>query len=75
MKQSKLKISELRAKPREELIAELEATAKELFSLRLQKGLGGTTASQAPRTHNFKGVRRKIAQIKTILNEENKRKV
>ena len=73
MKASKLKASELRAKTQDELIAELTASEREIFSLRLQRGLGGT-AAQAPRTHSFREVRRKIARIKTILNEEKKRK-
>ncbi len=73
MKASELKVRELRAKTQDELLAELVATQKELFSLRLQKGMG-VTAAQAPRTHSFQQARRKIARIKTILNEEKKRK-
>ena len=64
-----MKSSELRVKKKDELVAELYLTQKELFSLRLQKDMGGTTAS-APRSHGFKQARRKIARIKTILNEK-----
>ena len=74
MKSSEPKASDLRAKTQDELTAELNATQKELFSLRLQKGMGGAMAqAQAPRTHGFKLARRKIARIKTILNEQKKR--
>jgi large subunit ribosomal protein L29 len=60
-----MKASELRAKTSDELIAELEALQREQFNLRMQKGMG-----EAPRPHDFKRVRRTIAQIKTILNEK-----
>ncbi len=60
-----MKASELRAKTSDELVIELVALQKELFNLRMQK-----TAGEAPRVHNFKQVRRKGAQIKTILNEK-----
>ncbi|MBU0744787.1 MAG: 50S ribosomal protein L29 [Gammaproteobacteria bacterium] len=64
-----MKASEIRAKTRDELVAELMATQKERFSLLLQKTTGGTGAS-TPQSHGFKQVRRKIARIKTILNEK-----
>lgn len=64
-----MKSSELRAKTKDELITELAAIEKELFSLRLQKNIGGAESS-APRSHSFKQTRRKIARIKTILNEK-----
>lgn len=60
-----MKANELRAKKIEELVTELEALQKELFNLRMQKNVG-----EAPRPHNFKLVRRKIALVKTILNEK-----
>jgi len=60
-----MKASELRVKTSDELTAELLALQKEQFNLRIQKSTGET-----PRTHNFRQVRRKIAQIKTILNEK-----
>ncbi|MEI8054629.1 MAG: 50S ribosomal protein L29 [bacterium] len=60
-----MKASELRAKTSDELTAELATLQKEQFNLRIQRSTG-----EAPRTHNFRLVRRKIAQIKTILNEK-----
>lgn len=60
-----MKTSEIRNKTSEELIADLDTLQKEQFNLRLQRGIG-----EAPRSHNFKQVRRKIAQIKTILHEK-----
>lgn len=60
-----MKASELRVKTSDELVAELAASQKELFNLRMQKSAG-----EAQRQHNFKQVRRKCAQIKTILNEK-----
>jgi large subunit ribosomal protein L29 len=64
-----MKASELRVKTFDELNAELEVLQKEQFNLRIQKSTG-----EAPRTHNFRQVRRKIAQIKTILNEKTRDK-
>ena len=63
-----MKISELRKKTKDELLAELVETQKEQFSLRLQKSTGGTDASP-PKLNSFKQARRKIARVKTILNE------
>lgn len=60
-----MKASELRSKTSNELLIELRALYKELFNLRVQKNSG-----EAPRTHNFRCVRRKCARIKTILNEK-----
>lgn len=60
-----MKASELRVKTSDELVAEMENLQKEQFNLRIQKG-----ATENKATHNFKQVRRKIAQIKTILNEK-----
>jgi len=60
-----MKASELRAKTSDELTAELATLQKEQFNLRIQKSTG-----EAPHTHKFKQARRKIAQIKTILNEK-----
>jgi large subunit ribosomal protein L29 len=64
-----MKFSELKEKSVTELEKELHALLKEQFSLRMQKGLG-----EAPRTNNFKVVRRNIARIKTILNEKSREK-
>lgn len=63
-----MKTIELRTKTRDELVAELATTLKGQFSLRMQKNV--TEANNAPRPHSFKQVRRKIARIKTILNEK-----
>jgi large subunit ribosomal protein L29 len=60
-----MKANELRNKTSEELSAELLGLAKEQFNLRMKRG-----TDEAPKSHNFKLVRRKIAQIKTILNEK-----
>ena len=62
-----MKTSELRAKIRDELVTELAALQKEQFNLRMQKN---TNETNAPRSHSFKQVRRKIARVKTILNEK-----
>jgi len=57
--------NELRKKSINELKEELLALLKELFNLRLQKGIG-----QNPLSHLFKKSRRQIARIKTILREK-----
>lgn len=59
-----MKASELRTKSLEDLRSELVSILKEIFSLRMQRGIG-----QAPRTHLFRKLRREIARIKTILRE------
>jgi len=61
-----MKTSELRTKTVDELISELISLRKEQFSLGMQKKTGDTP----PKTHNFKLLRRKCAQIKTVLNEK-----
>ena len=58
-----MKVSELKTKTSEELVAELADLHKEQFDLRMQKN-----TNEAAGLHNFKRVRRKIAQVKTILN-------
>ena len=65
-----MKASELRNKTTEELAADLVALQKEQFNLRMKKG---ARSEEAPKTHNFKLVRRQIAQIKTVLNELKKK--
>jgi len=47
----------------DELKKELLALLREQFNLRIQKGI-----KQLTQTHNLKAVRRKIAQVKTILH-------
>lgn len=59
-----MKASELRSKSAEELNEELLGTLKEQFALRMQQATG-----QLSRPSDMKLARRKIARIKTILNE------
>ena len=59
-----MKASELRSKSAEELNEELLGTLKEQFALRMQRATG-----QLSRPSDMKLARRKIARIKTILNE------
>ena len=63
-----MKASELRNKSVEELNKELFALLKELFNLRMQKGVG-----QPSKAHLFKKVKLDIARIKTILHEKGAR--
>jgi large subunit ribosomal protein L29 len=60
-----MKTSELRSKSVDELRNEQVAIYKELFNLRMQRGIG-----QTPQTHLFRKLKREIAQIKTILREK-----
>ncbi len=62
-----MKFAELKTKSVAELQQELHSLLKEIFSLRMQKGMGET-----PKTHNFKVARRNIARIKTIITEKTK---
>lgn len=59
-----MKASELRQKSIEELSTELLDSLKEQFVLRMQR-----TSGQLNRPSDMKKVRRKIARIKTIINE------
>lgn len=59
-----MKASELRQKNIEDLSAELLESLKEQFVLRMQQSSG-----QLNRPSEMKNVRRKIARIKTIMNE------
>ena len=59
--------AELRAKSADELNEELVALRKEEFNLRMQRGTG-----QLSNTARFKQIRRDVARIKTILNEQAK---
>ena len=60
-----MKTNEIRKKSKAELNEELLSLLKEQFNLRMQTGMG-----EAPRSHLFGKVRKSIAQIKTILNEQ-----
>ena len=59
-----MKASELRQKNTEELSAELLSSLKEQFVFRMQRATG-----QLTRPSEMKNVRRKIARIKTVINE------
>ena len=61
-----MKANELREKTPQELNASLDELHKEQFNLRMQKGTG-----QLSRPSRIKEVRKDIARIKTILNEQN----
>lgn len=60
-----MKATELLNKNTDELKAELIASFKELFNLRMQKGAG-----QLPKGNVIKTVRRSIARIKTVLKQK-----
>ncbi len=59
-----MEVKELRDKNPEELQNMLLDLRKEQFSLRMQQGTG-----QASRPHLFKNLRKDIARVKTVLNE------
>ena len=61
------KAAELRTKSATELKEELLALRKEEFNLRMQRGTG-----QLSNTSRFKKIRREVARIKTVLNEQSK---
>ena len=61
------KASVLRSKSAEELNDELLELRKEEFNLRMQRGTG-----QLSNTARFKQIRRDVARIKTVLNEQAK---
>jgi large subunit ribosomal protein L29 len=59
------KAAALRAKTATELKDELVELRKEEFTLRMHRGTG-----QLSDTSRFKKIRREVARIKTILNEQ-----
>ncbi len=59
------KATDLRAKSAEDLNKELVELRKEEFTLRMQRGTG-----QLSNTARFKQIRRQVARIKTVLNEQ-----
>ena len=59
-----MKASELRAKDEQALKDELIELRKEQFKLRMQYSMG-----QASRNHEFSRIRKDIARVKTVLNE------
>ncbi len=60
-----MKATELKTKSQTELKALLVSLLEEQFQLRMQKGV-----AESPKTHRFKAVRREIARVKTILNQQ-----
>jgi large subunit ribosomal protein L29 len=59
-----MKAKDVKAKTTDELNAELDQLAKEVFNLRFQKASG-----QLENTARVRDVRRTIARIKTVLGE------
>lgn len=64
-----MKAAELRAKSENDLKNELIELRKEQFKLRMQYSMG-----QASRNHEFSRIRKDIARIKTVLNEQSAQK-
>jgi len=60
-----MKATELRGKTQAELSETLSELLKEQFNLRMQRGTG-----QMARPHLMKEVRRNIARVKTLINEQ-----
>lgn len=60
-----MSINELRNKTLDELKKVLLDSYREQFNLRMQKGI-----DESARPHLFKKVRREIAQIKTLMREQ-----
>jgi len=60
-----MKVSELRNKSATELRDELQSLLREQFNLRMQQGTG-----QMARPHQFKRIRKDIARVMTIMNEQ-----
>ena len=60
-----MKASELRNKSKAELQETLHELLQEQFNLRMQQGTG-----QLARPHLMKEVRRNIARVKSVMNEQ-----
>ena len=60
-----MKASEIREKSAEDMAKELDALHKEQFNLRMQNATG-----QLARPSEMRRVRKDIARIKTVLNEQ-----
>ncbi|MES9832264.1 MAG: 50S ribosomal protein L29 [Candidatus Thiodiazotropha sp. 6PLUC2] len=60
-----MKASEIRAKSQQELTSTLDELLKEQFNLRMQQGTG-----QLARPSRMNEVRKDIARIKTVMNEQ-----
>lgn len=59
--------TDMRGKTAAELRKELTSLLREEFNLRMQKVTG-----QLARPHQFKRIRRDIARVKTVMNEQAK---
>ncbi len=59
-----MKMKEIRESSVKELQEELNALHRELFNLRMQRGMEGVS-----KPHLFLKARRNIARIKTVINE------
>ena len=57
----------LQGKTADDLRGELEALRKEAFSLRMQSGVG-----QLPKNHLIRDVRKKIARLQTVMQQQAK---
>jgi large subunit ribosomal protein L29 len=60
-----MKASEIRAKSQQDLVSTLDDLLKEQFNLRMQQGTG-----QLARPSRMNEVRKDIARIKTVMNEQ-----
>ncbi|MES9969459.1 MAG: 50S ribosomal protein L29 [Candidatus Thiodiazotropha sp.] len=60
-----MKASELREKSQQELTTTLEELLKEQFNLRMQRGTG-----QLAKPSRMREVRKDIARVKTLMNEQ-----
>ncbi len=60
-----MKTQELHQMSQADLKKELLATTRELFNLRIRKGVG-----QLTKTHTLTVARRNIARLKTIINQK-----
>lgn len=61
-----MKVKDLREKSPDDLQQELVALRREQFNLRMQGASG-----QLVQTHQFGAIRRNIARIKTVLQQNN----
>ena len=60
-----MELKELRKQSAADLNEQIVELRREQFNLRMQRGAGNQT-----HTHHFKRVRREIAQIKTLLTQQ-----
>ena len=62
-----MELKDLKSKSPKDLNDHLIELRKEQFNLRMQRGTG-----QLTKTHDFRRVRREIAQTKTLLGQKSK---